>query len=151
MQISLFRGSRTVTSFRLCSRAPWTTSSSAGMSTSFYRGEPTFWCGDSAAGCGRSRTPRPAGRATFFTRRFGSTAAVAAAVVAACAALAAIALAATRRPSPEGAASEVTASFESEALASPFHFAVYLPPGYATSGKRYPVVYFLHGLPAGPT
>jgi S-formylglutathione hydrolase FrmB len=83
--------------------------------------------------------------------RLGSTAAVAAAVVAACAALAAIALAATRRPSPEGAASEVTASFESEALASPFHFAVYLPPGYATSGKRYPVVYFLHGLPAGPT
>jgi enterochelin esterase-like enzyme len=26
--------------------------------------------------------------------------------------------------------------------------AVVLPPGYATSGKRYPVVYFLHGLPA---
>jgi enterochelin esterase-like enzyme len=28
--------------------------------------------------------------------------------------------------------------------------AVVLPPGYATSGKRYPVVYFLHGLPAAP-
>ena len=27
---------------------------------------------------------------------------------------------------------------------------VVLPPGYATSGKRYPVVYFLHGLPALP-
>ena len=27
-------------------------------------------------------------------------------------------------------------------------YAVYLPPGYATSGLRYPVVYFLHGLPA---
>jgi enterochelin esterase-like enzyme len=28
--------------------------------------------------------------------------------------------------------------------------AVVLPPGYATSGKRYPVIYFLHGLPATP-
>ena len=27
---------------------------------------------------------------------------------------------------------------------------MYLPPGYATSGLHYPVVYFLHGLPAGP-
>ena len=25
-------------------------------------------------------------------------------------------------------------------------YTVYLPPGYATSGKRYPVLYFLHGL-----
>jgi enterochelin esterase-like enzyme len=28
--------------------------------------------------------------------------------------------------------------------------AVVLPPDYATSGKRYPVIYFLHGLPATP-
>jgi S-formylglutathione hydrolase FrmB len=28
--------------------------------------------------------------------------------------------------------------------------AVYLPPGYRATGRRYPVVYFLHGLPAGP-
>jgi enterochelin esterase-like enzyme len=27
---------------------------------------------------------------------------------------------------------------------------VYLPPGYMSHGRRYPVVYFLHGLPAGP-
>ena len=27
-------------------------------------------------------------------------------------------------------------------------YEVYLPDGYATSGLRYPVVYFLHGLPA---
>jgi putative tributyrin esterase len=27
---------------------------------------------------------------------------------------------------------------------------VVLPPGYVTSGTRYPVVYFLHGLPAAP-
>ena len=31
------------------------------------------------------------------------------------------------------------------------HARVVLPPGYATSGKRYPVVYFLHGLPANGT
>ena len=42
-------------------------------------------------------------------------------------------------------------SFRSHALARRLHFSVYLPPGYATSGLRYPVVYFLHGLPAGPT
>jgi S-formylglutathione hydrolase FrmB len=28
-------------------------------------------------------------------------------------------------------------------------YDVYLPPGYADSGLRYPVVYYLHGLPAG--
>lgn len=39
-------------------------------------------------------------------------------------------------------------SLPSRALGTPLHFAVYLPPGYATSGLRYPVVYFLHGLPA---
>ena len=27
---------------------------------------------------------------------------------------------------------------------------VYLPPGYGTTRRRYPVVYFLHGLPANP-
>jgi S-formylglutathione hydrolase FrmB len=27
---------------------------------------------------------------------------------------------------------------------------VYLPPGYRHGNRRYPVVYFLHGLPAGP-
>ena len=45
----------------------------------------------------------------------------------------------------------VELSFRSHALDRPLHFAVYLPPGYTTSGLRYPVVYFLHGLPAGPT
>ena len=29
-------------------------------------------------------------------------------------------------------------------------YAVYLPPNYATSGRRYPVIYYLHGLPGGP-
>jgi S-formylglutathione hydrolase FrmB len=36
----------------------------------------------------------------------------------------------------------------SVALQGAVHARVVLPPDYATSGKRYPVVYFLHGLPA---
>jgi putative tributyrin esterase len=39
-------------------------------------------------------------------------------------------------------------SFHSKALRGRLGFEIYLPPGYAHSGKRYPVVYFLHGLPA---
>lgn len=38
----------------------------------------------------------------------------------------------------------------STALAARVHALVVLPAGYATSGLRYPVVYFLHGLPAPP-
>jgi S-formylglutathione hydrolase FrmB len=40
-------------------------------------------------------------------------------------------------------------SFHSKAVAGTLHYAVYLPQGYAKSSTRYPVVYFLHGLPAG--
>src|SRR2546421_5040497 len=50
MQIRRFRGSRTVMSFRLCSRAPWTTSSSAAMRGPFYR----------ANGCSDRAISRPA-------------------------------------------------------------------------------------------
>lgn len=42
-------------------------------------------------------------------------------------------------------------SFSSTAIAGASHYSVYLPPGYASSGLRYPVVYLLHGLPAGST
>jgi enterochelin esterase-like enzyme len=45
----------------------------------------------------------------------------------------------------------IDTSFESEALNATLHFLVVLPAGYDTSGLRYPVIYFLHGLPAGPT
>jgi enterochelin esterase-like enzyme len=45
----------------------------------------------------------------------------------------------------------LTASFQSQALESRFHFVVYLPASYAGGSDRYPVVYFLHGLPASPT
>jgi putative tributyrin esterase len=41
-------------------------------------------------------------------------------------------------------------SLPSKALAGRLQYAVYLPADYATSGERYPVVYFLHGLPASP-
>jgi enterochelin esterase-like enzyme len=40
------------------------------------------------------------------------------------------------------------ASFHSKALRGTVHYSVYLPKRYATSGKRYPVIYYLHGLPA---
>lgn len=40
-------------------------------------------------------------------------------------------------------------SYASTAVKGPLRFSVYLPPGYASAGsRRYPVVYFLHGLPA---
>jgi S-formylglutathione hydrolase FrmB len=39
-------------------------------------------------------------------------------------------------------------AYRSAALNGTVHAAVFLPDGYAASGKRYPVVYFLHGLPA---
>ena len=41
-------------------------------------------------------------------------------------------------------------SFRSGALAGPLAMVVYVPPGYASSHMRYPVIYFLHGLPASP-
>jgi S-formylglutathione hydrolase FrmB len=45
----------------------------------------------------------------------------------------------------------VRLSFTSHALHRRLHFSAYLPAGYSASGLRYPVVYFLHGLPAGET
>ena len=41
-------------------------------------------------------------------------------------------------------------AYHSRALGGTLPFAVYLPPGYDFSQERYPVVYFLHGLPASP-
>jgi enterochelin esterase-like enzyme len=50
--------------------------------------------------------------------------------------------------SPQGRV--VQASFPSRALAGRLSLSVYLPPGYAEGRQRYPVIYFLHGLPASP-
>jgi enterochelin esterase-like enzyme len=41
--------------------------------------------------------------------------------------------------------------FHSAALDGTLHFEVYLPADYATSTHRYPVIYFLHGLPSDAT
>src|SRR4051812_1574811 len=41
-------------------------------------------------------------------------------------------------------------SFNSRALADTVHYGLYLPSSYESSpARRYPVIYFLHGLPAG--
>jgi S-formylglutathione hydrolase FrmB len=45
----------------------------------------------------------------------------------------------------------VGSSYSSAALKGTIHFEIYLPREYASSGKRYPVIYFLHGLPAAAT
>ncbi|HUK96420.1 MAG TPA: alpha/beta hydrolase-fold protein [Gaiellaceae bacterium] len=39
-------------------------------------------------------------------------------------------------------------SFHSHAVNGTLHYSIALPPGYDATKKRYPVVYFLHGLPA---
>jgi enterochelin esterase-like enzyme len=54
----------------------------------------------------------------------------------------------TARTRPHGRIIDV--SFRSRALAGPLALVVYLPPGYSGERTRYPVVYFLHGLPASP-
>jgi len=46
---------------------------------------------------------------------------------------------------------EQDASFHSRALGGTLHYEVYLPAGYDATGARYPVVYFLHGLPSSGT
>ena len=45
------------------------------------------------------------------------------------------------------AARVVDGSYKSKALAGRIGYSVYLPAGYGRSSKRYPVIYFLHGLP----
>ncbi len=64
---------------------------------------------------------------------------------------AAAALALLAATAPAARARQTEQRFFSKALDGSLHYAVYLPAGYASSGLRYPVVYFLHGLPAAPT
>src|SRR3954466_2587153 len=53
-------------------------------------------------------------------------------------------------PGATGADAKVTyGSFHSKAVGGTLHYSVVLPSGYASSDKSYPVVYYLHGLPAG--
>jgi len=45
---------------------------------------------------------------------------------------------------------ELDSDLRSQALGGKLKFAVYLPQEYDSGTTRYPVVYFLHGLPSGP-
>ena len=51
---------------------------------------------------------------------------------------------------PAGSGTIGYGSFHSPALRGTDHYAIYLPHGYAHSKRRYPVIYFLHGLPGWP-
>ncbi len=66
-----------------------------------------------------------------------------------CIAALALTLAGAGPSRPAGHVVEV--GFRSVAISGKLRLAVYLPPGYDHSGLRYPVVYFLHGLPARAT
>jgi enterochelin esterase-like enzyme len=54
-------------------------------------------------------------------------------------------------PAPPSPAKTVSLSCQSPSLGGTLPTLVYLPRGYLNSTGRYPVVYFLHGLPANPT
>jgi enterochelin esterase-like enzyme len=53
-------------------------------------------------------------------------------------------------PARASLARTVSIACRSPALGGQFPTLVYLPASYGSSGRRYPVVYFLHGLPASP-
>jgi S-formylglutathione hydrolase FrmB len=65
--------------------------------------------------------------------------------------LVAIALPALARPASTRWPPPLDRSLRSAALRDEIGVRVYLPPGYDTTRRRYPVVYFLHGLPASPS
>lgn len=55
------------------------------------------------------------------------------------------------RPVAASAPQTLAVSCRSPALSRNLPALVYLPSGYTGSTDRFPVIYFLHGLPAGPT
>src|SRR5262249_53582415 len=52
---------------------------------------------------------------------------------------------------PRSAPVRLERAIWSPAVKGRLSLGIYLPPGYASSRGRYPVVYFLHGLPASAT
>ena len=52
---------------------------------------------------------------------------------------------------PRSADVRVERALWSPAVSGRLRLGIYLPSGYSASRQRYPVVYFLHGLPAAPT
>lgn len=87
-----------------------------------------------------------AGRSYLLRARRGLALGVAVALVA----LAAVLVPALGSSTGQAASPVTERAFRSKALKAPLRFAVSLPPGYARGG-RYPVIYFLHGLPATAT
>ena len=55
------------------------------------------------------------------------------------------------RAEPRSAPDRLERAIWSPAVKGRLRLSIYLPSGYARAQKRYPVVYFLHGLPAAPT
>lgn len=55
------------------------------------------------------------------------------------------------RPRKASPAETMAVQCQSPSLGGKLPARVYLPAGYRSSGNRYPVVYFLHGLPANPS
>ncbi len=52
--------------------------------------------------------------------------------------------------SPQSPSRAIQVSCPSSSLGGNLPAMVYLPPGYSPGSRRYPVIYFLHGLPADP-
>jgi S-formylglutathione hydrolase FrmB len=52
---------------------------------------------------------------------------------------------------PRNAPTQLERAIYSPAVEGRLRLGIYLPSGYASDGRRYPVVYFLHGLPAAST
>jgi enterochelin esterase-like enzyme len=63
------------------------------------------------------------------------------------AASSALTLAVAAPTAADSRAQVVGGTFRSAAVGGPLGYRVYLPAGYATSARRYPVIYLLHGLP----
>jgi len=76
--------------------------------------------------------------------------AVAVALIALVAAVVGATLTARSQPDVSASPPPRLAECSFPALRGKLPAAVYLPPGFSSHGRRYPVVYFLHGLPAGP-
>jgi putative tributyrin esterase len=55
------------------------------------------------------------------------------------------------RAEPRSAPARLERAIYSPAVEGRLRLTIYLPSGYAAAHARYPVVYFLHGLPASPT
>jgi enterochelin esterase-like enzyme len=54
-------------------------------------------------------------------------------------------------PDASAGTTSVASTIRSRALGGRLRFVVHLPASYSLDARRYPVVYFLHGLPASPS